>query len=264
MDERLDLPPVAPPVTVHIGRIEEVHAEIERAMSRRERLLVIDGTPESTDRPGAESHFRDPPPRPTECPILHLAPPSTFPVDAHDRERMPPHGPWPCFPRGQSRVGIDRHGLSLTSVPRSAWYRWRPLHHRAVISREGRVGGGQPEVHDADAERVVLAKAILAGGDASRARSRSGRRGLPEGTGKGAKRCPYKRPSVHQTCLLRASQRAIGSAPCDCPAGRSALAPSSRVVRTYPLESRMANSSAVSSWCPRSGRNPSAEWRRRR
>ena len=51
--------PFAVPIPVHVGGVDEVDAEINRAMERRQRLAVIHGSPGSADGPRAKADFRN-------------------------------------------------------------------------------------------------------------------------------------------------------------------------------------------------------------
>ncbi len=47
--------PLAAPVAVDVGGVDEVDARVDRRVQRPQRLLVVDGAPGATDRPGAEA-----------------------------------------------------------------------------------------------------------------------------------------------------------------------------------------------------------------
>jgi hypothetical protein len=65
--------PLAAPVAVDVGRVDEVGAGVDRGVEGAHRLLVVDGAPCAADRPGAEADRRDLHVRPSEPAVFHVA-----------------------------------------------------------------------------------------------------------------------------------------------------------------------------------------------
>jgi len=58
-------------VAIDVGSVEEIHAAIERGVQRSERFLVIDITPGTADRPGAETDLRNFPTGASKSAVFH-------------------------------------------------------------------------------------------------------------------------------------------------------------------------------------------------
>src|SRR5579864_4739514 len=61
---------LAAAVAIHIGRVDEGDAAVNRDMQGADRDVVVDGAPRTAYRPGPETHGRDPPPRPAQNAIV--------------------------------------------------------------------------------------------------------------------------------------------------------------------------------------------------
>lgn len=58
-------------VAVNIGGVEEIHAHIERAVQRLQRVAIVDWPPRPANRPRAEADSGNIEPRAAELAILH-------------------------------------------------------------------------------------------------------------------------------------------------------------------------------------------------
>src|ERR1022692_1478110 len=63
--------PFTVPIAIHVGGVDEVDAEINRAVKGGQRFAVIHGAPCSTDGPRAEADFGNLPTRSPQIPIAH-------------------------------------------------------------------------------------------------------------------------------------------------------------------------------------------------
>ena len=63
--------PLAAPVAIHVRRVDEVHAGVNRGVQRPHRLLVVHLAPASANRPRPEADGRDRHVRPAESPVFH-------------------------------------------------------------------------------------------------------------------------------------------------------------------------------------------------
>jgi hypothetical protein len=63
--------PLAAPVAVDIGGVDEIDTRVDGGVQCAHRLLVVDRAPRSADRPGAETNGRDLQSAPSQRPIFH-------------------------------------------------------------------------------------------------------------------------------------------------------------------------------------------------
>ena len=118
--------PLGPPVAVHVSGVDEGHTGIDCGVQRGHGIRVADGTPVTTDRPGAKTHLGDLESGAAERPVVHGVIPRVL-----GQVRMPAHRA-PTIAEGGSglrvppqarHIGLAGHRnvMSTPLRPRHPW-----------------------------------------------------------------------------------------------------------------------------------------------